>query len=164
MAATRKTSMASSTPDPAIRPNAVRTQCSAREHLRILAAAELARLQRFQAKLAQAAQIIDVQKKRATLLGDHPAGFAEHRAGLIVAVAELSPQVGIIAACRLLAVPRSSYSRACQPAPDPTPRPRSRRALTPPSKHAFGRFYIAPGLLIAHRARYMPQSDTNARE
>jgi putative transposase len=49
---------------------------------------------------------------------------------LIAAVAELAPAVGIAAACRLLAVPRSSYYRACQPVPAPTPRPRSPRALT----------------------------------
>ena len=49
---------------------------------------------------------------------------------MIAAVAELAPEVGIAAACRLLAVPRSSYYRACQPVPVPTPRPRSPRALT----------------------------------
>ncbi len=49
---------------------------------------------------------------------------------MIAAVADLAPEVGIAAACRLLAVPRSSYYRACQPVPEPTPRPRSPRALT----------------------------------
>ena len=38
--------------------------------------------------------------------------------------------VGIAAACRLLGVPRSSSYRSQQPAPPPTPRPRSPRALT----------------------------------
>lgn len=127
MASTKKTMSVQPTPDPEIRPKAVRTQWSARERLRILAAAdacapgeigallrregiysshlarwrrqraqgelaglepkrraapspetraqtaELARLQRenqrLHAKLAQAEVIIDVQKKRATLLG-----------------------------------------------------------------------------------------------
>ena len=126
MASTKKTMSVQPTPDPEIRPKAVRTQWSARERLRILAAAdacapgeigallrregiysshlarwrrqraqgelaglepkrraapspetraqtaELARLQRenqrLHAKLAQAEVIIDVQKKRATLL------------------------------------------------------------------------------------------------
>ncbi len=45
-------------------------------------------------------------------------------------MAELAPAVGIAAACRLLAVPRSRYYRACQPASAPSPRPRSPRVLT----------------------------------
>ena len=127
MASTKKTTAVQPPHDPEIRPKAVRTQWSARERLRILAAAdacapgeigallrregiysshlarwrrqraqgelaglepkrraapspetraqtaELARLQRenqrLYAKLAQAEVIIDVQKKRATLLG-----------------------------------------------------------------------------------------------
>ena len=46
-------------------------------------------------------------------------------------MAELAPEVGIAAACRLLGVPRSSYYRADQPAPAVGTRPQSRRALTP---------------------------------
>lgn len=187
MTAAQKTSPALVTPDPEIRPKAVRTQWSARERLRILEAAdacppgeigallcregiysshlsrwrrqraqgelaglapkrraepspttraqaaELARLTRenlrLQAKLAQAEVIIDVPRKACNAVGDHSAGSAERRAGMIAAVAELAPQVGIAAACRLLAVPRSSYYRTCQPVPEPTPRPRSPRAL-----------------------------------
>jgi len=48
----------------------------------------------------------------------------------MAAVADLAPEVGIAAACRLLDVPRSSYYRASRPAPPPAPRPRSPRALT----------------------------------
>ena len=50
---------------------------------------------------------------------------------MITAVADLAPEVGIAAACRLLGVPRSSYYRAGQLAPLPVARSQSRRALTP---------------------------------
>jgi len=58
--------------------------------------------------------------------------------------AQLAEHVGVAAACRALAVPRSSFYRARRPKADPKPRPAPGRALKPAEQEQVGQVLNSP--------------------